>query len=277
MIIDTHAHVWSEEHSRSEGAAGKTSKYPTVEELSRNMNEAGVDKAVIVRPTGEVRGNEYVAECLRRFPGKFAAIALVDAKSPDAPDELERLVREQGFGGTRLFPSREADLSVLAARAQDPLWRRAEELGVCFIVLVSAEDLSALEPIIERFPNVKVVIDHLGRVPVDEAPPQPLLGNLLRLARFPAVYVKVSAIGDRSKSPYPHKDTFSTISRIHDAFGPQRLMWGTNYPGGARANGYAAILELVRTHMDFLTEEDKEWLLSKTAMSMWRFDGGAAR
>ena len=70
-----------------------------VELLNETMAEAGVDKAVIVQPIYYRYDNRYTAECLRRFPGKFAAIGLVDRQAPDAPDQLERLVREDGFRG----------------------------------------------------------------------------------------------------------------------------------------------------------------------------------
>jgi predicted TIM-barrel fold metal-dependent hydrolase len=59
--------------------------------------------------------------------------------------------------------------------------------------------------------------------------------------------------------------------RIYDAFGPERLMWGTNFPGVLRSMGYVHALELFRTHMGFLTDDDKEWLFSKTAMTVWKF------
>ena len=85
--------------------------------------------------------NRYVADCLRRFPGRFAAIGLVAPKAPDAPDRLEKLVREDGFGGLRIHSSRLDHPSEWAASDQDPLWRRSEELGTCFIVHGPAANL----------------------------------------------------------------------------------------------------------------------------------------
>ena len=93
------------------------------------MEQAGVDKAVIVQPAYYLYDNRYVAECLRRFPGKFAAIGLLDRHAPDTPDQLQRLVEEDGYGGLRIHLSRPEDPAEWAAPDQDPIWQRAEKLG----------------------------------------------------------------------------------------------------------------------------------------------------
>ncbi len=271
MIIDSHLHVWSD--SNEPYPFHKTPRRPgSVELLIDTMNEAGVDKAVIVQPSNYLYDNRYVAESMRRYPGRFAGVALVDPHAVDAPDQLERLVREDGFGGMRLHLAGEADPRVLAAPKQDPLWQRSQELGTCFIVLGPPGALPALEPIIARFPGVPVVIDHLGKVAVDEPTPRPHLGNVLRLSQYPNVYVKVSNMNGMSKEPYPHKDTFDIVRRVYDAFGPRRLMWGTDFPYVLDSCGYAPALNLVKEHLDFLTDDDKTWVLSGTAASIWRFD-----
>ena len=274
MIIDTHLHVWSDDFECYPFAEGrKEIGGATVELLNKTMAEAGVDKAVIVQPIPYLYDNRYVANCLKRFPGKFAAMGLIDRHAPDAPDQLQRLVEEDGFAGLRIHLARPDDPSEWAAPDQDRIWQRAETLGACFLVFGPAALLPAVEPIIARFPTVKVVLDHIGGAPTDEDPPYPLLSNVLNLARYPHVYVKFTPQRHTSKRPYPHEDTFPTYRRIYDAFGPQRLMWGTNFPGVLKETGYLPALELFRTHMDFLTEEDRDWLFSRTALTVWKFGG----
>ena len=272
MIIDTHLHVWSDDAERYPFAEGRTQVGGgSVELLNQTMDEVGVDKAVIVQPIYYLFDNRYVADCLRRFPGRFAAIGLVDPKAPDAVDRLEKLVREDGFGGLRIHSSRLDHPSEWAAPDQDPLWRRSEELGTCFIVHGPAANLPHLEPIIGRFPEVPVVLDHIGGAPTNEEPPFPLLSHVLDLARFPKVYVKFTPQAHKSELPFPHADTFSAFRRIYDAFGPQRLMWGTNFPGVMKGVGYGPALEMFRDHVDFLTDDDKAWLFHRTALQVWSF------
>ena len=272
MIIDTHLHVWSDDFQQYPFAEGREGRQGApVELLNETMAAAGVDKAVIVQPIHYLYDNRYVAECLRRFLGRFAAIGLVDRRAPDAPDQLQRLVEEDGFSGLRIHTSRPDDPAEWAAPDQDRTWRRAQVLGSTFIVHGPAVLLPALEPIIGRFPDVKVALDHIGGAPTDEDPPYPVLGNVLKLARCPNVYVKFSPQAHKSARAYPHDDTFPTFQRIYDAFGPQRLMWGTNFPGVLKGVGYLPALEMFRSHMRFLSDEDKEWLFFRTAETLWRF------
>jgi len=274
MIIDTHLHVWSDDFERYPFAEGRTvAEGAPVELLNETMAEAGVDRAVIVQPIHYLYDNRYVAECLKRFPGKFEAIGLVDRHAPDAPDQLQRLVEQHGFSGLRIHLARPDDPAEWAAPDQDRIWRRAQELGTCFIVYGPAALLPAVEPIIARFPDVKVILDHIGGAPTDEDPLYPVLSNVLKMAEYPNVLVKFTPQPHKSNLPYPHEDTFPTFRRIYDAFGPQRLMWGTNFPGVLRGVGYLPALELFRTHMDFLTEEDRQWLFHKTALTIWEFEG----
>ena len=98
MIVDSHLHVWSDDFERYPFAEGrKEIDGAPVELLNRTMEEAGVDRAVIVQPIHYLYDNRCLIDCLHRFPGKFAGVALVDRHAPDAPDQLQRLVEEHGF------------------------------------------------------------------------------------------------------------------------------------------------------------------------------------
>lgn len=273
MIIDSHLHLWSDDEQRYPFATGSRPSIPgSVELLNETMGQAGVGKAVIVNPILYLYDNRYVADCLRRFPGKFAAVCLVNPEEPDAPDRLERLVKVDGLGGMRLHFSRQENPWVLAEEDQYPLWQRVQDLGVAFIALMkSPEQLPALENMVERFPGVKVVVDHMAFPDVQENHPYPIFSNLLRLARYPNVFVKVSNMPVVSRQPYPHPDTFPFVRLLYDAFGPQRLMWGSDWPLITNHCTYSKALELVRDHLDFLTEEDKQWLFSKTVSRVWPF------
>ena len=88
MIVDTHLHVWSSDYETYPMAGGRTSSEDgSVEFLNAKMDEAGVDKAVIVQPIHYLFDNSYVSDTLKRFPGKFAAIGLVNQFEPGAADK----------------------------------------------------------------------------------------------------------------------------------------------------------------------------------------------
>ena len=193
--------MWSDDEETYPYGPSRPNEAGSVEILFETMDEAGVDKAVIVQPIHYLFDNRYVADCLKRYPDKLAAQALVDPTSPDAADELERLHREEGFGGMRIHLSRYGNPVGLAAHDKDPLWARARDLGLCFNLFGGAEDHQPIEPIIARFPEVNVVVDHIAGIPADEPDPKPLLTNLLNWGQYPNVYVKISNVEQRSNTP----------------------------------------------------------------------------
>jgi len=270
MIIDPHLHVWSDDATKYPYGPSTPTHPGSVELLFETMAQAGVDKAVIVQPIHYLFDNSYVADCIAQYPDKLAAQALVDPTAPDAADRLEYLATEQGFGGMRIHLSRYGDPANLATPDKDPLWQKAQDLNLCFNLFGKGEDHAPLEPIIARFPNVNVVVDHIGGVPVNEPDPKPILTNLLNWAKYPNVFVKISNIHTRSHEPYPFTDTHDIIKQVYDAYGPQRLMWGTDFPHILETTGYQESLDLIRNHL-FFTPEDLEWLLHKTILKCWSF------
>ena len=275
MIIDSHLHVWSDDPERYPWAGEGTTEAGTVELLLETMAKNGVHKACIVQPIHYLYDNRYVADCLARYPTTFSGIAIMDRRAPDAVERLERLVGEDGFEGLRMHLGRADDPAEWAAPDQDPIWRKAEELGACMLSLGPAEQQPAIAPIVARHPGVRVILDHLGGAPVHEDPPFPLLRKVLDLARYPNVYVKFTPQVGAGADIYPFPDQHAVYQRIYDAFGPQRLMWGTDFPHIFRNVGYRPGLDLFRRHMAFLNEEDKEWLFGKTALSLWKFGASA--
>jgi predicted TIM-barrel fold metal-dependent hydrolase len=273
-IVDSHLHVWSD---NPEVYPWDTRFMPppqipaTAEMLLEEMEAAGVDKAVLVQPSHYAYDNTYLAHCLKRYPGRFAGVALLDPLDPQAPQLLERLYLQDGIQGMRLYPIRDLNSTWLSDPATFPLWEKADELGVPFICFIVPQQMPMLEVMLARFPDVKVVIDHMGRPSPDEAPPYPLFRAVVRAGFHPNAYVKVSALPVTSREEYPHRDAFRFVRMLYGSFGAQRMMWATDFPHILGQCGYRKALELVQTEIPFFTPEDREWILGRTALSVWRF------
>jgi L-fuconolactonase len=97
------------------------------------------------------------------------------------------------------------------------------------------------------------------------------LEKLLALKRYPKLFVKISHTWSLSKQPFPFRDTWPQVKKLYDTFGPQRLMWATDWPIVNTRASYAQALALVKDEMDFLNTEDKAWILSKTIEQVWPF------
>ena len=279
-IVDTHMHVWAADLEKFPFARKMTPpKIPaTVELLNAEMDEYGIDYCVLVQVIYHGWDNRYVAECLKRFPKRFRGHGLIDPEDPQVADKLEYWMREHNFSGMRFSPIyyRGKD-DWLNARSRDELWEKAAELGAVFNMFIASGQLPKLEEMIARHPTVPVVIDHLANTDFTVDDPSIEFDKLLRLAKYPQVYCKVSELNIRSPSKeFPYKDTWPWVRRMYDAFGPDRLMWGTGFPGATRAQDRRPPLKdelaLIREEIPFFSDEDRRKILGINAAKLWKFE-----
>jgi predicted TIM-barrel fold metal-dependent hydrolase len=149
-----------------------------------------------------------------------------------------------------------------------PLWKRCADLKVPMTVLAPIGRMPGVAAQLEKLPDLTVVIDHMADCPVDQ-PAE--LEKLIALKRYPNVFVKVSHTWSLSKQPYPWLDAQEHVKRLHAAFGPQRLMWATDWPIIEGVSTYDKALKVVRDDMKFLNDDDKQWMLSRTIEKVWPF------
>src|SRR6266567_11155 len=267
-IIDPHVHVWKHDPKYPFAEdAHPPERDATPEMLLALMKENGVARTVIIQVIHYKYDNSYLADVLKKYPQYFRGVCRVDPLDPHAPDHLSRLT-EQGFRGVRLSPGGNASGDWIAGPLMPPLWKRCEELKVPMTILAPVTRMPDVAALIEKYPSLTVVIDHMADSPLDK-PDQ--LNLLTALKRYPKVFVKVSHTWSLSKQPYPYTDSQAQVKRLYDAFGPQRLMGATDWPIVESHCSYAQAMAMVRDEMKFLNEEDKSWMLSKTIERVWPF------
>ncbi|HEY1341038.1 MAG TPA: amidohydrolase family protein [Bryobacteraceae bacterium] len=269
-ILDPHVHVWKHDpkYPFAEGAR-VPERDATPEMLLDLMKANGVAKTVIIQVIHYRYDNRYLADVLKQYRGMFQGVARVDPADPVAPDHLSRLT-EQGFRGVRLSPAGNASGDWFRGPLMPPLWKRCHELKVPMTVLAPIGRMPEVGALLEPRPDLTVVIDHMADCPVDQ-PAE--LEKLIALKRYPNLFVKVSHTWSLSKQPYPWRDAQEHVQRLHQAFGPERLMWATDWPIVENTAGasYAKALMVVRDEMKFLNADDLRWMLSKTIERVWPF------
>jgi len=137
--------------------------------------------------------------------------------------------------------------------------------GLAMCPLIDPEALPAVSRHCQKYPLTPIVIDHLADIGMRGKIQEADINALCSLVQFPQVKVKLSgfyALGD--KKP-PHLDMVPLIKRVYEAFGPQRLMWGSDCPFQLADETYEDSISLIRDGLDFVSAEDKEWMLCRTA------------
>jgi predicted TIM-barrel fold metal-dependent hydrolase len=268
-IIDPHVHVWKHDSRYPfAGEAHPPERDATPEMLLELMRANGVARTVIIQVIHYRYDNSYLAAVLKQYPLYFRGVCRVDPLHPAAPDHLPRLVQEQGFRGVRLSPAGNETGDWIRGPLMPPLWGRCEELKVPMTVLAPITRMPDIAALIARFPDLTVVIDHMADCPLDQ--PREL-DKLLALQRHRRVFVKISHTWSLSRQLYPYLDAQEQVKRLYDVFGPQRLMWATDWPIVEQFSTYARALSVVRDDMKFLNAADKSWMLSKTIERVWPF------
>ncbi len=166
-IIDPPLHVWKND-SRFPWAPETTTPPEddaTAETLLELMAANGVEKTVLVQAIHYRWDNRYAAAAMKRYPDKFMEVCRVNLEDPDAPDHLGRWTEEHGFHGVGLSPPVGPDGDWFAGALMPPPFHRAESLAVPLLILTGADRLMDLVPLLEQYPGLDVVIDHMAGVP----------------------------------------------------------------------------------------------------------------
>ncbi|MCA9041627.1 MAG: amidohydrolase [Planctomycetaceae bacterium] len=268
--IDAHSHIWTPDTIAYPLAAGwrKANMEPasfTAEELLQHMQQSKVDKTVLIQMSFYGYDNSYMLDTIRKYPGKFAGVAVIDQDMNRVDVEMRK---QKGLGvtGFRIFPKNQMEESWLGSEVMHTMFdtAAAEKLNMC--CLIDAAHLEALDRMCRNFPQTPVVIDHMARIGVDGTIRESEVQQLCSMARHPEVTVKVSAFYALGKKTMPYHDLAPMIQQLYKAFGPERLMWATDCPFQVGApHTYAASLALIEQGLTFLSPSDREWLLGKTA------------
>ena len=276
-VVDAHVHVWE---IPPVAPVGQTSPKPirlptepvTADELLADMDANGVYRTVLVQTSFSTWDNGYVADAAMKNPDKFVSMGLVDPLAPDNASQIRYWIKERGMAGFRFHPMY-YDEPVLVSDGNAAMWDAIDELDAVVQLHMFAEHAPQVSAIAERHPEVPLIIDHLAYPQVAESPGFATHKPVIDLARFPNVYVKVSDLHGRSDEEFPYRDVHPFIRQVHQAFGADRMMWGTGYPGSLRQKyGWPTLadeLRLVRDGYDWLTASEKDRLLGGTAAIVW--------
>ena len=212
-------------------------KYVPIEGLREVLAAAGVSRVVIAQHLGEY-DNAYLAGLARAEPETIACVCLVDHRNPAARGQLADLAAGGDFKGVRLTSQ------VLLERPE--LATAAAELGLVILAMPShapARWAPVLEAVLEQRPEARVMLSHMGMPQVEDGPEFPAHRPALDLARHPNVYFQLSFAG--ALGPYPHEPIYPAIAQALEAFGPERIVWGSNYPPVGGIEEYVADLDLL--------------------------------
>jgi L-fuconolactonase len=275
-IIDIHPHIVSPDTKKYPldplGGTQSTwsSERPTTyDDLLRAMDEAGVAKAAIVHSsTAYGYDNSYVADAVKAVPQRFTGVYSIDALAPDAVKTFDYWLG-RGCTGMRLFTTGSTmpgQATWFADQKTYSFWEHAAAKNIPVCVQMKQEGIPLLRQIMDKFPKVTIILDHLSRAPFEDGPPYAGAADFLALAKYKQVYLKITPINITPKSW--GKGTLATFfGKMIDAFGADRIGWGSNFPNSVGA--LKEILTAAQKAFSFAKASDQDWIFGKTAQVLY--------
>jgi predicted TIM-barrel fold metal-dependent hydrolase len=233
------------------------------------MDEARVAKAAVVHSSTTYGfDNSYVVDGCAQYPDRLAAVGSVDVLAPDATATIKSWVA-RGLAGLRLFTggsTKEFDPSELDDPGSFSAWELCAELGISMCIQTGPIGLPQITRLARQFPNVNIILDHLGRPDVLDGPPYANAASLFELAPLENIYLKLTPriFGDVKKGA-ASAETFFPL--LVETFSSKRLAWGSNYP--TSEGTLVANLDKAKAALATLTEEDRANIFGKTAQMLY--------
>ena len=272
MITDAQIHLWPEDCAQYPWPAGSQPDLPeamTAERFLSLMDAQGIDRAVIAPPAVAGFDPSYALDCAERFPERLAVTSRWDFSDEAGLGKLPSWLDRPGMIGIRiaLLPSSVGDLDA-SGRLPD-FFAAAEEYGIPLMVFAPGT-LGEIEKAAKRHSKLKLVVDHANLVGSTAETVPEKIAELVKLARFDNVAVKLGALPQRSSEGHPYTDLYPSLNSLQKAFGAQRLMWASDLTTSLKTGAatYDQNIELIRSAYTDLSAEDMDWIMGLT-VSTW--------
>ncbi len=276
LIVDSQAHIWGANAPERPWPKGRNHPHRGLpsfskDDLLREMEVAGVDRVCIVPPGWEGERNDLALAAAQQHPNRFAAMGVLDIYdyrsprawggllAPSARKQYEDIRHQRGLRGLRLTFTIQGDAT------DEWIWAAAEADGVP-IMMEAGNQLHHMDRIAQHYPALKLIIDRFG-IPgafKDDAAFVDM-DKLIALAKHPNVGVKATALPGYTTDNYPYRRLHPYIRRVYDAFGPQRLFWGTDF---TKLPSYRQAVTMYTEEMPWLPTQDLEWIMGR-ALCAW--------
>jgi L-fuconolactonase len=273
-IVDSQVHVWAQPTEARPWAPGgdrygqgvgnlSAADRPPLgpDELLREMDAAGVDRAIIVPPAFTGEDNSFALEAAQDHPTRFAVMGRISLPDPGSAARLPTWLDSPGMLGVRLTFHWGEQQRWLHDGTADWFWPLAQEHGIP-VAAYAPRALDRLREVARAHPGLRLIVDHFG-LPLEARADDigPVVDELVTLSEFPNVAVKASALPSYVEEPAPFPTLVPHLRRVIEAFGANRVFWGSEL--SRLACTYAEVLALFTDGLPFLADSERACVLGR--------------
>ncbi|MXX90660.1 MAG: amidohydrolase family protein [Boseongicola sp. SB0677_bin_26] len=271
--IDAHQHFWS----LARGDYGwLTSEMEPIyrdflpDDLGPLLTEAGIDGTILVQAAPTVAETEFMIGLAREQPFIRGVVGWVDFEDPRAPGEIARLAGQSALVGLR----------PMIQDIADDDWMLGEGLVTTFGALIAADltfdaltlprHLPALRELLARHPNMRTVIDHGSKPMIRDGIMDGWHQDMAALASGTSAFCKLSGLVTEARADWTVDDLRPYVDHLLDTFGPDRLVWGSDWPVCTLASSYGQWVEATGELLSGLAEDERSAILGGNAARAYR-------
>ena len=273
LIIDCHAHITSPDEERYPPRANNPLRVPvgtgSLDELRQTSLANGVTAVRAVHTVSFYDyDNRYLADAAKLNPSWVAGVCTLEPDDPHSPGLMEEYIRDYGVKTLRSTPGNKR--TTFDHEGVRKLWKICADRGATVdIFLMNPNHVESAEKLFQEFTEMPIGFDHCM-----DLKPGPLydrvLGEVLRLSKYKNLYAKVDFISTGTEQGYPGSDLHDAVRKIIDTYGPERCVWGSNFPNSLWTPKvtYAEHLRIFTEALG-LSDEVKAQVLGETARKLW--------
>jgi predicted TIM-barrel fold metal-dependent hydrolase len=269
QIVDGQIHLWSS-GLPSNKAHWQVASFDSGQAIAM-MDGAGIDAAVIHPPSWDTKATGLAIEAVKKYPGRFAIMGTVDlSQQANSLALMEQWRMEVGMLGLRCMFLKGADRQRLHDGELDWFWSAAEQFDIP-VTMLATGSFDVLADVAIRYPGLRLSIDHLGGkggfTQLKDAAAMTHVPDLLKLAKIPNIAIKATGAPGYSGDPYPFHGMHSYIHQIFDAFGPDRLFWGTDIT--KMPCSWQQCVTMYTEELPWLSGDDLAKVMGKSVQKWW--------
>ncbi len=274
MLIDAHQHFWiyrPEEYAWIDDSMAALRRDFLPQDLKPELESGGFSGSVAVQARQTLEETRWLLELANRSSRILGVVGWVDLQSPEVRSQLKDFARNSKLVGVRHVVQAEPDDHFLLR----PEFLRGisalEEFDLAYDILIYPRHLAVTAEFVERFPNQRFVLDHLGKPPIKGGEIASWAEGIRRLAALPNVFCKLSGLVTEAdwKNWRPQQIT-PYLDVVWAEFGPERLMIGSDWPVCLVAGSYARVVGVVKDYVLRQPQTIRQAVLGENAKRFWR-------
>ncbi|HTQ38857.1 MAG TPA: amidohydrolase family protein [Pirellulales bacterium] len=274
VTVDAHQHFWD---------LGRFS-YPwmtaNMQTVRRNflpadlrpvLNRVGVDRTVFVQSLHSLEETEWALQLATENPWIAGVVGWLDLKSPDLERHIDRFSDQVKLVGVRHIVHDESDERWLLDECVVRGLKVLARCGLKYDLLLRPQHLKYIPQLAHRVPGLQMVVDHLAKPLIGRGEFEPWQTDLAAVARVPDIYCKLSGmITEADHQRWSAEELFPYVDIVLDLFGPQRLMFGSDWPMCRLAGEYSEVLAAAHQALWSLSADERSDIFGKTASRFYR-------